>query len=714
MAHDGVEPISQKNNSISRPARTGPSTTRANTLQCRTPVKDNHSMRRRQHNPHKKKRRRAAADTPIAANSLQEAINFYNEGVTHQQHNNLPLAEAAFRKAISIRHDFGEALNNLGNVLKEQGKWKAAEKSYRQALRVFPDNAMLRSNIGNVLYHQGKFQEAARILEDALQQDPRYAYAYNNLGNVCMALGKYDEAIKNFQQARDLLPDAADIANNLGAALCKQARNEEAVSLLHETIKQHPRFIEAYLNLADAALKLGATNDAIKVLQEAANIGPDKDAVHGKLAEAYYMKADYLATREAVSMALKINPQNADYYCLLGRTLSKMNMFVDAESMLRRAISMQPDNASFYNALGINFGEKGDIQQSIKSFQQAVKHDPLYVSAHSNLALLVKHDRKDESIHVMEKLLETGNLQNEEIIMLHNSLGKSYDDFSDYESAFKHISTGNILRTEISPYNINELKDSIHETLDVFTNDYINRHKDIGHHGCTPIFIVGMPRSGKTVIENVLCRHPLITAGGESTDFIQACNEILEKKTGQVYPGGCRIADSEAIRETGFEYSRRLKERFSDASIVTNTLPGNTQYLGMIHMSLPDSKIILCRRGAKDHCMEMFRSKFARGHLYSFDPDVLPEYFILQTEFMDEWLKLLPGFIHIVQFENLVRDPENETRALIDFCGLPWDDICLNTDSVPKPGDVIDVWHHYQPYLQPMYDRLDSYSKTNN
>jgi tetratricopeptide (TPR) repeat protein len=391
-----------------------------------------------------------------------------------------------------------------------------------------------------------------------------------------------------------------------------------------------------------------------------------------------------------------------------------MNLFVDAESMLRKAISMQPDNAEYYNALGVNFSKKGDNQQSIDSFQQAIKINPLNTSAqnirtHANLALSFKHDIYDEYMQTMEKLLETEDIENEEKILLHNSLGKSFDDIGNYESAFKHISSGNLLKAKISPYNINEYKNFIHETLDIFTNDFIGRHKYPLRHDCKPLFITGMPRSGKTVVETILSRHPLMTAGGESRDFELACNEILEEKTGEAYPGGCRYADNETIGEIGQEYLRRLKERFRTETIITNTLPENTNYLGIIHMSLPGSKIILCRRGAKDISIELFRNNFARGHLYSFDPDVLSEYYKLHTEFMDEWLKLLPEHIHIVQFENLVRDPENETRALVEFCGLPWDDICLNTDSMPEPKDVIGVWEHYQPYLQPMYRKLDLY-----
>jgi tetratricopeptide (TPR) repeat protein len=655
-----------------------------------------------------KKSNRASTRPGATANPLEDAVNLYNEGITHHQQGNLTLAESAFRKAISIKPDFGEAHNNLGNVLKDQDKWKAAEKCYRRALQEFPNNPMLLSNIGNALHHQGKTREAMEMVENALDLDPRYAYAHNYLGNMCMTLGQHQQAIKHYQQALGLLPDAPGIASNLGAALCELTRYEEAVSVLHNTVKKHPRFFDAYPHLAEAALKLGATDDAIKVLQEAALLRPDDDAIYGMLAKACYTKSNYLDARVAASRAIKINPQVADYYYWLGRALHGMNLFDDAEAMLCKAIALQADNAGFHNSLGLNYRSKGNIQQSIDSFNRAVELDPGNVHAHTNLARTIKHDKYDEVMQAIESLLETGELQDEDRISLYNSLGKSFHDFGDYERAFKYTSKGNALRKRLSPYDLNKRRNTIRTILDVFTENYIRQHEGSGHEGCTPIFITGMSRSGKTTIEAILGRHTLVTAGGESEDFSQASNEILQGKTGDAYPEAARDVDSKLFQEIGIEYQRRLNERFGAATAVTNTNPANADFIGMIRMCLPDAKIILCRRGAKDNCMEIFRKDYTQGHLYSFDPDVLCEYFTLQTNFMEQWIRLFPRFIHVVQFEDLVRDPENETRALLQFCGLPWDEACLDTESLPSPEQVIGVWKNYEKHLKPMLDKLDS------
>lgn len=663
----------------------------------------NRAERRRQARQQRKSR-----TSPVPPGAREEAISFYNEGITHQKQGNLTLAESAFRRAISITPDFSEAHNNLGNLLTIQSKWKEAEKSYRCGLQKFPDNTMLLSNIGNTLHHQGKADEAMEVLEEAIRLDPQYAYAHNNMGDVYISLGKNDEAIKVYRLALSLLPDAPDIKNNLGAALCKQLRYEEGVAILHETIKKHPRFFGAYLNLAEAALKLGEMDDAINILHEAALLKPDNDEVYGKLAKGYFIKTEYLAARSAAATAIKINPKAADHYYWLGRILHEMNLLDDAEAMLRKAVAMQPDNAGFHNNLGVTLQEKKDIQAAARSFERALELDPECVDTHTNLARLIKHDSYDKIMQSMEELLENTDVLDEERISLYTSLGKSFNDFSDYERAYKYTSKGNDLRKSISPYDINRRKSYIRKILDVFTNTRLNQYKDSGYPGCKPVFITGMPRSGKTVVENILAFHPLITAGGESTDFTQACNEALKEEKRATYPEGIRDAGSELFKGVGIEYERRLKERFRKTTIITNTQPFNSDYIGMIRMCLPDAKVILCMRDARDNCLEMFRKEFTRGHLYSFDPDVLGEYFLLQTDFMNQWLTRLPEFIHVVQFEEFIQNPKDEIRALLEFCDLPWDDACLDIASLPSPGQVIGVWKNYEEYLKPLFDKLDS------
>ena len=663
----------------------------------------NRAERRRQARQQRKNR-----TSPAPPSVREEAISFYNEGITHQKQGNFNLAESAFRRAISIKPDFSEAHNNLGNLLTIQNKWKEAEKSYRYGLQKSPNNTMLLSNIGNTLHHQGKAREAMEVLEEAIRQDPQYAYAHNNMGNVYTSLGKNDEAIKAYRLALSLLPDAPDIKNNLGAALCKQARHEEGVAILHETIKKYPRFFDAYLNLAEAAISLGEMDDAISILHEAVLLKPDNDEVYGKLAKSYFKKTEYLAARSAASTAIKINPKAADHYYWLGRTLHEMNLPADAEAMLRKAVAMQPDNAEFHNSLGEILKKKKAIKLAARSFERALELDPENVNTHINLAQLIQHDNYDKIMQSMEGLLENKDVPDEERISLYTSLGKSFNDFCDYEMAYKYTSKGNDLRKCISPYDINGRKSDIREILDVFTNTRLNQYQDSGYPDCKPVFITGMPRSGKTVVENILALHPLITAGGESADFTHACNGTLKEETRATYPEGIRDADSELFKAVGIEYERRLKERFRKTTIITNTLPFTSDYIGLIRMCLPDAKVILCRRNARDNCLEMFRKSFTRGHLYSFDPDVLREYFLLQTDFMNQWLKRLPEFIHVVQFEEFIQNPKDEIRALLEFCDLPWNDACLDIASLPLPEQVVGVWRNYEEYLRSLFDKLDS------
>lgn len=663
----------------------------------------NRAERRRQARKQRKNR-----PSPAHSSAREAAINLYNEGITHQKQGKLQLAESAFRKAVSIKPDFAEAHNNLGNLLSLQNKWKEAEKSYRCGLQKFPDNPMLLCNIGNTLHHQGKAQAAMEVLEEAIRQDPQYAYAHNNMGNVYTSLGKSDEAINAYRQALSLQTDAPDIQNNLGTALCKQDHYEEGVAILQETIRKYPRFIDAHLNLAEAAIKLGETDDAINILHEAARLNPDNDEVLGKLAKGYFTKTDYLAARSAASAALKINPKVAEHYFWLGRTLHEMNLSDDAQAMLQKAVTMQPGNAEFHTSLGEALKNNKTGQQAARSFECALELDPKNANALTHLARLIKHDHHDKTMRLIEELLENNDLQEEERIPLYNSLGKSYDDLGDYETAFKYISKGNQLRKAAAPYDINRRGRDIREILDVFTTARFSQYGEPGYPDRKPVFITGMPRSGKTVVENILALHPTITAGGESADFIQACSGALGEAGRARYPEGIRDAGSELFKEVGVEYARRIEEKFSKTAISTNTHPLNSDYIGMIRLCLPGARVILCRRNARDNCLEMFRKDFTRGQLYSFDPDVLRDYFLLQTDFMNQWLKRLPEFIHVVQFEELIQNPADEIRALLEFCGLPRDDGCVDISSLPAAEQVTGVWKNYEDHLKPLFDKPGS------
>ena len=652
-------------------------------------------------------RKRRRKTRPVSDAAVSDAARIYNEGVEWQQRGNTTQAEAAYRKALSIHPDFAEAHNNLGNLLKEQGKWKAAEKSYRRALQLLPDNAVLLANIGEALRQQNKMQAALEALETSLRLDPFNAAGHHHMGELLTDLERPESAIEHFTRAHELLPNVPAAANRLGSALNALQRHEEAVTVLHATVKAHPRYFNAYPTLAEAALEIGAVDDAIKVLQEALKLEPENAAVYAQLAEIHHARQDFLSARTAVTRAIDINPENAEHYNLLSKILNRMNLADEAAAMARKAITLRPDAADYHHCLGVALMMSGNPGEAGRSLRRAIRLQPDHAYARANLAEITQHRAHDEDMRAMENLLHEGDRSDKQVISLHFGLGKAFEDIGDYAQAFQHFARGNALKKANSPYQYDAAK-NYHTLAATFSRDYLQQHPDSGHRGVTPIFITGLPRSGKTVLETLLARHPQVTAGGESDEFQLVAMETLVRRTGKDFPDGIRELETPVFAEIGQAYAQRLRQRLGQVDYVTNTSPGTTNYIGLIRLCLPDARVILCKREARDLCTEIYKKNLAPEHHYSHDPDELGNYYLLHQELMEHWRELLPDFIHVVQFEELLQEPEKQVNALLDFCGLPREACTLDTAALPTTGNSVGKWQRYREPLKPLFDILES------
>jgi len=655
--------------------------------------------------PTPRKRRRKTGPTSDAA--ALDAARIYNEGVEWQQRGNTTQAEAAYRRALSIHPDFAEAHNNLGNLLKEQGKWKAAEKSYRRALQLLPDNAVLLANIGEALHRQNKMQAALEALETSLRLDPFNAAGHHHMGELLTDLKRPESAIEYFTKAHELLPNVPAVANRLGMALNALQRFDEAVTVLHATVKAHPRYFDAYPTLAEAAMKIGAVDDAIKVLEEALKLEPENTAVHAQLAEIHHARHDFLSARTAVSRAIDINPENAEHYNLSSKILNRMNLTDEAAAMARKAIALRPDAADYHHSMGIALMMSGNPGEAGRSLRRAIRLQPDHAYAHANLAELTQHLAHDADMSTMETLLHEGNLPDKQAISLHFGLGKAFEDFGDYAQAFQHFARGNALRKANSVYQYDVAKDC-NTLAATFSRDYLQQQQGSGHRGVTPIFITGLPRSGKTVLETLLAHHPQVSAGGESDEFQQLALETLVRQTGKGFPDGIRELEAPAFAEIGRTYAEHLRQRLGRVDYVTNTSPGTASHIGMIRLCMPDARVILCMREACDLCTEIYKKNLAPEHHYSHDPDELGNYYLQHRELMQHWCELLPDFVHVVQFEELLQDPEKQVNALLDFCGLPREASTLDTATLPTTENSVGGWQHYREPLKPLFDILES------
>jgi len=290
-----------------------------------------------------------------------------------------------------------------------------------------------------------------------------------------------------------------------------------------------------------------------------------------------------------------------------------MNLTDEAATMARKAIALCPDAAEYHHSLGIALMMAGNPGEAGHSFRRVIQLQPDDTYAHAMLAKVTHHRTHDEDMCAMKALLRDGELSDQQAINLHFGLGKAFDDLGDYAQAFRHFAQGNALTQTHSRYEF-DAGQIFRAATETFSDEFLQRHPDTGMRDIKPIFITGLPRSGKTVLETLLARHPMVTAGGESGEFQRLAGEITGSRTGKGFMDGIRELEAPAFAEIGRAYAETLQQRLGQIDYVTNTSPGITRNIGMIRQCLPDAKIILCMREARDLCTEIYKKNLTKEH----------------------------------------------------------------------------------------------------
>ena len=591
-------------------------------------------------------------------------------------------AVASFRRALSLKPDNAVAHYNLGNTFKEQGKLDEAVDCYRRALNSKPDYAEAHYNLGNTLKEQGKLDEAVACYRRALALKPDYAAAYNNLGNTLKGLGKLDEAVVCFRRALALKPDDAVAYNNLGSIFKDQGSLDEASACFQRALALEPDFAQAHYALGITLKAQGKPDEAIACFRRALSLQPD-------FAEA-------------------LNDQ--------GIILNDESKPDEAAACFRRALSLKPDFAEAHHNLGIVFGESGKLNDAGACFRKALLLKPDYARAYKNLSSIVRYAEIDDDVHAMEDLYNKEDLPDADRVDLGFALGKVYEDIGDYDRSFKFIREANSLKRKSYQYSIEDDHHLFARIKQTFSPEFFAAHHGSGNQDGTPIFIIGMPRSGTTLVEQILASHPLVFGAGELAVLETLGNGICTGGAAAQFPECLLDQAREAFARMGSYYIEKIRKYSKDAEHITDKLPNNFLRVGLIKTILPNAKIIHCKRNPMDTCFSIFKKDFTGIHGYANDMVELGRYYNLYQDLMAHWEKVLPGFIYTVRYEELISDQQNQTRNLLGYCGLPWDEACLafhktarrvSTVSLaqvrqPIYKDSVELWQRYEKQLEPL------------
>ncbi|MBF0382037.1 MAG: tetratricopeptide repeat protein [Magnetococcales bacterium] len=611
-----------------------------------------------------------------------DAINLL--GVVAQQINRHDLAVEQFSSAIKIADDTELLHYNLGLSLLQLGQIQKGIASLQRAIAIQPAYYEALNSLGYALYGEDRLDEAVKYLQKAISIKPDYLIAYNNLGNVYLAKGEFDKAVDFYQKSLLINSDYSEAHNNLGNALLAQGKLEDAKSSYKKAISINPVYLEAYNNLGNVYKEQGDLLDAVKCLQK----------------------------------AIAIDPQFVQGYFNLANIMGEQGKLDDAVENYRKAIEIKPDFVEAYGNLGNILNDQGKFEEATQYYLQAIKIDPYNINAHVNIAGIKRYSSIAE-VDSLKTLLAKSTTA-KEISLLNFAIAKGMFDLQQQSDGIKYYLEGNRVHRGTFEFAIAETKKTFEKFINLFDKDFIDVKKGIGVADATPIFILGMPRSGSTLIEQILSSHPDVHGAGELPYLEEALLQNSAAKTVDEIPEmvtALNVDDAKNIADKYIEYIRNID---SKTKYITDKMPGNFVYIGIIRMLLPHAKIIHSVRCAEDTCFSIFRENFKQFHPYAYDLTELGQYYRLYTKMMAHWHALFPGAIYDIHYENLTLNQEDETKKLLKYCGLPWDDNCLKFYKTsrnvrtasnyqvrqPMYTSSINGWKPFKKQLKPLIDAL--------
>jgi tetratricopeptide (TPR) repeat protein len=529
------------------------------------------------------------------------------------------------------------------------------------------------------LHTKGRYPEATALAKTMTERYPMNKFGWITLGAVLMEMGRNTEALAVMQKAAGLLPGTAEVHCNLGTAFTIQNRLDEAEASYRRALEINPNFVNALSNLGYILVKLGRFEEAEAICQR----------------------------------ALEINPSSNDSHVNLGVALYKQNRIDEAEASYLRALKIKPDVANTHSNLGNILAQQGRLEEAEASYQRALKIKPDFVEVRFSLAQIKKGAADDESMAALIAIEKAANdaipLSNEKAMLLNFALGKCYDDICDYEKAFPHFLEGCKLKRVTFDYDPDQTTRYFASIMRVFNQTTMERLHGAGDSSYRPIFVLGMPRSGTTLIEQIISSHPEVHGAGELPDLMAIAQcEIM----GATFPDNLLLADQTRLSVWGAEYVTRLQRHAPNARHITDKMPINFAAIGLIHLMLPNARIIHINRNPIDTCLSCLFTLFKHGHEYTYDLMELGRYYVDYAHLMEHWRKLLPsGAFLNVQYEDIVVNQEVQSRRIMEYCGLEWNDAYLDFHKNKRPIHTASMAQVRQPMYKTSVERWRSYEK---
>jgi len=630
-------------------------------------------------------------------------------------------AEVICRERLGLAPDSIGHLRLLGRALLAQSRLEEAEQALRRALELQPEMAQAHEDLGGVLALQRRFDEAVSSLQTALRLDPNLPLAGKKVGQALAALGRGAEADAAFEGWFGRSQDRANVAVALDHL--QAGREEDAVATLKARLRISPDNVDALVTLAQVWLGDDKhVSDVEALLRRATEVAPAHVTAWMVLGSVLHGSNRPEETIACYRRATELEPENAGAWSGLGAEYALIGDMVKSADAYARSLASKPGLPGIHLSYAHSLKSLGRQAESLSQYREAIALKPDFGEAYWSMANLKVFRFEPEEVAAMERQLRLQDLSESAAVHFRFALGKAYEDVGDYDRAWEHYHAGNQRQRPLVSFDPVGFEDRHAGIARVFSREFLERHAGQGYESDAPIFIVGLPRSGSTLIEQILASHSQV----EGTLELSTLGEIAlstgrYRREDRDYPDPIAVLRGRDFRAYGQQYIDETRiYRKTDKPRFTDKLPNNFTHIGFAHLILPNARIINARRHPLDSCLGSYKQLFGKGQNFTYDMHELGLYYRQYHETMRHWHRVLPGKVLDVHYEETVGDLEAQVRRILAHCGLAFEEACLrfheteravrtaSSEQVRQPlyTRALGTWRRYEKHLGSWQEEL--------
>ncbi len=632
------------------------------------------------------------------------------------------LAVEQLTEILNVAEGHPAALRLLAAARSTQGDVAGALDILAPLARAQPNWALVHLDLGIALGSSGRGQEAIQALRHAVALQPDLPQAWRALGDHLMAAGEQEAADAAY--ANHVRYSTHDPRLMEAAVALAENRIPEAEARLREHLKQAPTDVAAIRMLAEVAARVGRNEDALNLLERCLELAPSFDAARQNYALLLHRANRSGEALVEIERLLALDPQHPGYRNIKAVVLCRTGDYELAIVIYADLLQSYPGNPKVWMSYGHALKTAGHSERAIAAYRRSLELQPSFGEVWWSLANLKTFRFSAAELALMSEQLAHADLADEDRLHLEFAVGKALEDAAEYAASFSHYAQGNAIRRAQLHYSADDTHTRVERIRQQYTAGFFAARSGMGCPARDPIFIVGLPRSGSTLLEQILSSHSQVEGTmelPEVTSITRMLRAQGDADTAMPYHQVLAGLDADALRELGERYLAHTRiQRKSAAPLFIDKMPNNFMHIGLIHLMLPNATIIDARRHPLACGFSGFKQHFARGQGFSYSLEDIGRYYRDYVALMTHFDEVLPGRVHRVIYEHMVGDTEGEVRRLLDHCGLPFEESCLrffenarpvrtaSSEQVRQPiyREGVDHWRHYAPWMGPLQSAL--------